>query len=95
MKNEKPLYLARNLEINSVKAMGKTKGHITLMVRGKSPVIRKMIGWNYCSGSADPNWCEILKAGDLVDIVFDIGVNEWNGNRELQFTIKDIKKSDK
>jgi hypothetical protein len=26
-----------------------------------------------------------------MDIIYTIGVNEWNGNREIQLQIKDIK----
>ena len=33
-----------------------------------------------------------LKPGDKIDMVYSISVNEWNGNRELQLTIEDIKK---
>jgi single-stranded-DNA-specific exonuclease len=34
-----------------------------------------------------------LKMGDRVDVVYEIGINEWNGNRELQFKIVDLLKS--
>jgi len=34
-----------------------------------------------------------LKIGDKIDIVFEIDLNEWNGNRELQLTIVDLRKS--
>ena len=30
-------------------------------------------------------------AGILDDLVFEVGVNEWNGNRELQLKIIDLK----
>jgi single-stranded-DNA-specific exonuclease len=32
--------------------------------------------------------------GDLIDLVFEIDVNDWNGNRELQLKIIDLKKHD-
>ena len=38
-------------------------------------------------------WKEIFKPEDLVDMVVEFGVNEWNGNRELQFKIIDLKGS--
>jgi len=34
-----------------------------------------------------------LKPGDIIDLVFEMDINEWNGNRELQLTIVDLKKS--
>ena len=38
------------------------------------------------------DWKKILRPGDKIDLVFTVGVNEWNGNRELQLTIDDLKK---
>jgi len=38
------------------------------------------------------DWKKILKPGDKIDIVFSIGVNQWNGNRELELKLEDIKK---
>jgi len=34
-----------------------------------------------------------LKVGDIVDLVFELVVDEWNGNRELQMRVVDVKKS--
>jgi single-stranded-DNA-specific exonuclease len=50
--------------------------------------LHKLIGFSF------GNWCAKLKAGDLIDIVFELGVNEWNGNRELQLKIIDLKLSE-
>ena len=41
-------------------------------------------------GTAE-EWQSKLKVGDKIDIVVEFGVNEWNGSRELQFKIVDIK----
>jgi len=32
-----------------------------------------------------------LRWGDKVDVVFQLEVNEWNGNRELQMNVVDVK----
>lgn len=32
-----------------------------------------------------------LRWGDIVDVVFQLEVNEWNGNRELQMNVLDLK----
>ena len=47
----------------------------------------KAIGFNLGS------WQEKLKAGDAVDIVFELIADEWNGYRDLQLKIIDIKTS--
>lgn len=93
--NEQPLYAATGVEVVSVKAMGKDGRHITIMGKQAGGNVRKFVGWNYCGETSEHNWCTILSPGDTIDVVFDIGVNEWNGNRTLQFTLKDIKKLEK
>ena len=32
-----------------------------------------------------------LELGDKIDIVYNLSINQWNGNREIQLIIKDIK----
>lgn len=90
--NEKPLYAATGIEVTKVKAMGKDSRHISILAKQDGGRIRKFVGWNYCAETNEHNWCTILSPGDILDVVFDIGVNEWNGNRELQLTLKDIRK---
>jgi len=91
--NEKPKYLARGLTITSINPVGKDKRHLTIMVSHHSAKIKKTIGWNLCSENGETNWCKILKKNDKIDLIFEIDVNEWNGNKELQLTIIDLKKS--
>lgn len=91
--NEKPRYLSRALEISQLQPVGKDKKHLRIMVKSNGK-IRKTIGWDLCNGNGThTNWCEKLKCGDKIDLVFEIDVNEWNGNRELQLTIVDLKKA--
>lgn len=91
--NENPLYASLGLEVQSVKAMGSKQNHLTVFVKAGTKVV-KLIGWNLCGEGVKTNWCTVLSVGDKIDVVFDIGVNEWNGNRELQLTIRDLKKSE-
>ncbi len=90
--NEKPKYLARDITITSLKPVGQDGKHLTIMVKHNSDKIRKTIGWSLCNGIGT-NWCEELKKDDKIDMVFEVDLNEWNGNRELQLTIVDLKKS--
>lgn len=93
--NEKPKYLARNLTIISLEPVGKDKKHLRITVKHNSHKIRKTIGWHLCNENATDttNWGKVLKIGDKIDMVFEIDVNQWNGNRELQLTIVDLKKN--
>lgn len=85
--NLQPKYLARGLKVVGTSPVGADGKHMRLMVSHKTSVIRKAIG--FCFGS----WCEKLSMGDTVDMVFEVGVNEWNGNRELQLKIVDLRKA--
>lgn len=90
--NEKPKYMARGVTIHQMQPVGKEGKHLRLMVKHRTHKIRKTIGWSLCSENASTNWCTVLRPGDTIDIVFEIDVNEWNGNRELQLTIVDLRK---
>lgn len=90
--NEKPKYLARNLTVESYQSVGQDGKHLKITVRHLTDKIQKTIGWGLCNGN-ETNWCENLQIGDKIDMVFEMDVNEWNGNREIQLTIKDIRKA--
>lgn len=95
--NAEPLYLAKGLTVTKLKPMGKEKKHLTIMVKHNGNRIRKTIGWRLCDENEGDgkDWSKELKIGDMIDMVFKVGVNEWNGNRELQLTIEALRKSDK
>ncbi len=94
MCNDKPKYLARDLTILKVEALGSDGKHLKLMVKENAGPSRKVVGWRLCGeNNGNSNWCKILKVGDKIDMVFEVDVNEWNGNRELQLSIVDLKKN--
>ncbi len=83
--NYKPVFMATGLSVTDFQPVGADGKHLRLMVKHNTEVIRKTIG--FCFGS----WCSKIKKGDKVDLVFEVDVNEWNGNRELQLKIVDLK----
>jgi len=93
--NPKPKYLARDLTVTALEPVGKDKKHLRLMVRSKTGRIRKTIGWGLCNPEKNDqvDWGKALAIGDKIDLVFEIDVNEWNGNRELQLTIVDLRRA--
>lgn len=93
--NEKPKYLAKRLTVVKLDPVGQEGKHLRIMVKHKSHKIKKTIGWNLCKDGDDcVNWGKELAIGDTIDMVFEIDVNEWNGNRELQLKIVDLKKAE-
>lgn len=92
--NPRPRYLARGVTVVGIQAMGKDAKHIRLMLKHKSNRVRKTVGWNLCGANASTDWCEVLRPGDQLDILYEIDVNEWNGSRELQILITDLRKAE-
>lgn len=88
--NPKPLFMAKNLNVEQVQTVGADGKHLKVLVSQDGDInnLHKLIGFSF------GDWCAKLKAGDKIDIVFELGVNEWNGNRELQLKISDLKLSE-
>ncbi|MCX6779228.1 MAG: single-stranded-DNA-specific exonuclease RecJ, partial [Candidatus Magasanikbacteria bacterium] len=92
--NPEPKYLAEGITLACVESVGNNGKHLKLLVKHNSTTHRKMIGFNFGDeNKVGKNWCEFLKPGDLVDVVFEVSINQWNGNRELQLKIADLKLS--
>ena len=85
--NPKPRFVSRALQVQSVTPVGNTGRHLRLMVtqHGGSPVV-KLIGFSIVDR------IPALKTGDVIDVVFEVDINQWNGNRELQLKIVDVQK---
>ncbi len=90
--NPEPAYLTRGLIVAQTKAVGSDGQHLQLWVKHQSEKTHKMIGFCFNDeNKVGANWCRLLKPEDKIDVVFQISANEWNGNRELQLKIVDLK----
>ena len=91
MNNSIPVFLVRKLRIVDIKVIGADKKHIKLKLSSEAqigmPLLIDAIGFNF------GNIVDELHRNDIVDLVFRLEVNEWNGNRELQLNIVDIASS--
>ena len=86
--NLKPLFVSYGLRVEQIQPVGKDSKHIRILAKqGDNPMLHKFIGFGF------GEWIEKLKPGEMADIVYEVDVNEWNGNRELQLKIVDLKKS--
>ncbi|MBU0648836.1 single-stranded-DNA-specific exonuclease RecJ [Patescibacteria group bacterium] len=83
--NPMPLFFAKDLTVASFEALGTDQKHVKILVKTPSQDIKKLIGF----GMADR--IEELEVGASMKLVYELGVNEWNGNQELQFKIIDFK----
>ncbi len=86
MGNPEPAFLSKNLIVKNIKLLGKDGKHLRLSVSQKSTVI-EAIAFGFGEQSKSIN------AGDIVDIVYTVDENKWNGIRKLQLKVKDIVKT--
>lgn len=49
--------------------------------------------WKMIYFGGGKEWGERLKMGDKIDCLFEVSINQWNGQRELQLKVVDLKKS--
>ena len=83
--NEKPKFMSRGIFIVDITTMGIDGKHIKFKVKNETSGIISALGF----GQAE-KWQD-LRIGDKIDIVYYIEMNEFNGRREAQLKIVDIK----
>ena len=83
--NKNPLFLFKNLKINSIRALSDGK-HLKLTLKDDNYII-DAIGFNM--GELSNRYL----LDDKVDIVGTLDINSFNGNDNIQITIKDMKLS--
>lgn len=85
--NEKPRFVSYGVKVLGLETVGNENKHLRLILTQDNGLVRKAIG--FCFGE----WCKKINVGDLIDLVYEIDVNEWNGNREIQLKVVDLKMS--
>ena len=83
-KNPEPVYLYRNLKINSLSTLKDDK-HLKLGLKDDNFYI-DAIGFSLGARRDE------LKLGDKIDIVGTIGINEFRNQKNIQVILKDFKK---
>jgi single-stranded-DNA-specific exonuclease len=85
--NPEPAFLMKNLLIQELKWVGNGEKHLKLFLRASdnSPKIFEAIGFRMSDRFGH------LKDGDMIDLVFSMQKDEWNGNQKLQLKIIDLK----
>lgn len=83
--NKVPLFLFKNLKINSIRSLSEGK-HLKLSLKDDKYMI-DAIGFNM------GNLTENYLLDDRVDVVGSLEINSFNGNESVQIFLKDIRKS--
>jgi single-stranded-DNA-specific exonuclease len=84
--NKTPLFLMKKINVLNIREVGSNGGHLKMSLQ-KDEKKFKAIGFNLA------DFCDKIKVRDKIDIVFELISNEWNGMKELQLKIIDLKKS--
>lgn len=88
--NPEPKFLVRGLEISDLKVVGNNGKHLKMelvAVFHQSKLIKRIKAIGFGLGERINGF----KVDDRVDVVFKFIVDEWNGRRDLQMKIVDLK----
>ena len=97
--NPRPRFLLHGLQVLGFDGVGNNGKHLRLTVAddARKPA-QNSAGQNFQSGKPQKmigfncgQWCAKLKAGDLIDTVVEVGVNEWNGQKNIELKIVDLR----
>ena len=83
--NKMPIFVFRNLKINSIRALSEGK-HLKLTLKDSNTIVNA-IGFNMGQLAED------YRIGDKIDVVGTLEINSFNGMDSIQINMKDIMKS--
>lgn len=83
--NKMPLFLCKNLKIQSIRALSEGK-HLKLSLKDENFWV-DAIGFNL------GHLTEEYRIGDKIDVVGTLEINQYNGRESIQINLKDIRKS--
>lgn len=87
MENSKPVFLLNDINFSSSKFVGKGSDHLSsLTCKGSSKI--KSIYFNF------PYEKDMIRQDKCYDIVFNLSLDEWQGNANLSFNIIDLRAHD-
>jgi single-stranded-DNA-specific exonuclease len=82
--NATPIFVSRNVQVISFRAVGSDSSHLQIEVSD---------GAHGVKGIAFRQGAWVADLPRMVDIAYTIGINEWNGRRNLQLMVKDIRET--
>lgn len=85
--NRKPKFLAKNFEVQEIRQVGSESQHLKLTCRLEGKQFNAIaFGKGFLAAT--------LSSSKKFDAVFELDANEWNGHKELQLKIIDIKSNE-
>lgn len=87
MGNEKPIFAVTGAKVAAIAKMGADGKHLRIRISDG----RRLIN---CVGFSMGELADEIGEGDSVDIAFSMEINEFNGTKNLQLMLKDVRKSE-
>ncbi len=84
--NPAPLFMTRGLDVVDVRTVGNDNQHIKLKLRGDNQPPIDAIGFGF------GDWVDTMPS--TIDVVYHLEINEWQGRRNLQMRIEDMRPSE-
>jgi single-stranded-DNA-specific exonuclease len=81
--NTQPVFMTRNLRVVEARTVGKNDGHLKLKLAGDGQPPIDAIGFRL------GDWIDNMP--DCIDAAYHLEINEWNGRRNLQLNLQDIR----
>lgn len=82
--NPEPLLVSSDLQVTSIRNVGKKNEHVKLEV-SNGEVEAECIGFKLAEKFAQ------LKQGDCIDLLFSPQINRWNGSENIQLVLSDVR----
>ena len=86
--NPHPLFAQKDLLISDIRVFGKNRNAVKMKLSEAVPGSKKVDA--ICFGDGDAIEAELVNR-DRISVMYELGINEYNGRRNVQLTIKDWK----
>ncbi len=86
--NAQPVFVSRNVPVISTRQMGADNRHLKLSLKVSGPNVKDVVEapWWYKGEHMHD-----FEPGISLDLAYCPSVNEWNGNRSVQFMLEDVR----
>ncbi|MCX6762071.1 MAG: single-stranded-DNA-specific exonuclease RecJ [Candidatus Moranbacteria bacterium] len=87
MGNREPVFMLRRMQVSDVRMVGNGTKHLKLALKATdgNPKIFDAIGFKLGEEFSQ------LKKDDLIDVVFNLAEDEWNGSKKIQMKLIDLR----
>ncbi|MED9920177.1 MAG: DHHA1 domain-containing protein, partial [Megasphaera sp.] len=84
MGNSRPVFSMRNLTVDEIRPIGRNKQHVRIVACGPHKTLLNGVAWS------QPELCDAIVEGDLIDVAFQLERNDFNGTSSPQLVIQDV-----